>query len=109
MIERKDSTILTSPMESVKSESQHIVSHPLDDILLWHKAIKRELNDSFEKIKKMHLLGDFTTQSDIGKSLKFIAEICIFHRYSFPNFSLLCGHLNISIIVTTSNDTYGET
>ncbi|KAM6600620.1 hypothetical protein CsatA_020229 [Cannabis sativa] len=82
-IKRKDfdhDTILNNntPMEKANCESE-TSSHPVDDLLLWHRAIKRELNGTLEKIKRMYLSGDFSSRSAFDESLKFIAEICICH------------------------------
>lgn len=84
-IERKDSrdAELNGPIEKENFEIQHTGSHPIDDILLWHKAIKRDLNETFEKIKRMYLSGNFTSRSVCEERVRFIAEVCIFHRYSF--------------------------
>ncbi|EXC25401.1 Uncharacterized RING finger protein [Morus notabilis] len=80
-IERKDSrdTELNGPMEKENFEIQHTGSHPIDDILLWHKAINRDLNETFEKIKRMYLSGNFTNRSVCEERVRFIAEVCIFH------------------------------
>lgn len=61
---------------------------PIDEILLWHRAIKRELNDIAEAARKMQLSGD-SDLSAFYKRLHFIAEVCIYHRYSFICVSLL--------------------
>lgn len=60
-----------------------IVSSPIDEILLWHNAIKRELNDIVEAARKIQLSGDFFDLSAFNKRLQFIAEVCIFHRFGF--------------------------
>lgn len=52
---------------------------PIDEILHWHKAIKRELNDIAEAARKIQLCGDFSDLSAFNKRLLFIAEVCIFH------------------------------
>ncbi|KAF9677368.1 hypothetical protein SADUNF_Sadunf08G0100400 [Salix dunnii] len=53
--------------------------HPIDEILLWHNAIKRELNDITEAARSIQLSGDFSNLSSFNKRLQFIAEVCIFH------------------------------
>eukprot|EP00257_Ricinus_communis_P020353 XP_015579561.1 zinc finger protein BRUTUS [Ricinus communis] len=53
--------------------------HPIDDILLWHAAIRRELNDIAEAARKIQLSGDFYDLSAFNERLQFIAEVCIFH------------------------------
>ncbi|EXB77523.1 Uncharacterized RING finger protein [Morus notabilis] len=51
---------------------------PIDEILLWHKAIRRELNDIADAARKIQLSGD-SDLSAFNKRLHFIAEVCIFH------------------------------
>ncbi|KAF2322576.1 hypothetical protein GH714_019089 [Hevea brasiliensis] len=53
--------------------------HPIDEILLWHTAMRRELNDIAEDARKIQLSGDFSDLSAFNKRLQFIAEVCIFH------------------------------
>ncbi|GLT34426.1 hypothetical protein SLA2020_089400 [Shorea laevis] len=55
------------------------VSCPIDEILLWHNAIRQELNDIAEAARKIQLAGDFSDLSEFNKRLEFIAEVCIFH------------------------------
>ncbi|CAL5419202.1 unnamed protein product [Camellia sinensis] len=55
------------------------LSRPVDEILHWHKAIKRELNDIAEAARRIQLAGDFSDLSAFNKRLQFIAEVCIFH------------------------------
>ncbi|KAK6931529.1 RCHY1, zinc-ribbon [Dillenia turbinata] len=53
--------------------------HPIDEILHWHKAIRKELSDIAEAARQLQLSGDFSDLSVFNKRLQFIAEICIFH------------------------------
>lgn len=53
---------------------------PLDDILIWHKAIEKELNDIAEAARSIKLDEDFSDLSVFNRRLQFIAEVCIFHR-----------------------------
>lgn len=53
--------------------------HPINEILLWHKAIKRELNEIAQEARKIQCSGDFTNISAFNDRLQFIAEVCIFH------------------------------
>ncbi|KAE8692783.1 putative catalytic [Hibiscus syriacus] len=55
------------------------LSCPIDEIMLWHYAIKRERNDIAESAKKIQLSGDFSDLSGFKERLQFIAEVCIFH------------------------------
>ncbi|GMH27492.1 hypothetical protein Nepgr_029335 [Nepenthes gracilis] len=52
---------------------------PIDEILHWHKAIKRELEDIAKIARKIQLNGDFSDLSVFNKRLHFISEVCIFH------------------------------
>ncbi|XP_004299048.1 PREDICTED: uncharacterized protein LOC101308084 [Fragaria vesca subsp. vesca] len=63
----------------LKSEHSSSMLNPIDEMLLWHNAIKRELNDIAEAAKKIQLSGDFSDFSAFNKRLQFIAEVCIFH------------------------------
>ncbi|KAK8710476.1 hypothetical protein V6N13_145797 [Hibiscus sabdariffa] len=54
-------------------------THPINEILLWHNAIKRELNEIAEEARKIQLSGDFINLSVFNERLQFIAEVCIFH------------------------------
>ncbi|GFS44307.1 zinc finger protein-like protein [Actinidia rufa] len=53
--------------------------HPIDEILLWHNAIKRELSDIAEEARQIQLSGDFSNLVAFNERLQFIAEVCIFH------------------------------
>lgn len=55
-------------------------SCPIDEILLWHKAIKQELIDLAETIRKIQLSGKVSDLSAFNGRLQFITEVCIFHR-----------------------------
>lgn len=70
------------------------MSCPIDEIMLWHNAIKRELNDIAEAARKIQLSGDFSDLSAFNKRLQFIAEVCIFHRY-------VCFLLDSCILIFT--------
>jgi hypothetical protein len=72
-------------------------THPIDEILLWHNAIKRELNEIADEAKKIQSSGDFTNLSAFDERLQFIAEVCIFHRYfSFLLFNFAAKEIFIS-------------
>lgn len=58
-------------------------AHPINEIVHWHNAIKRELSNIAREARKMQLSGDFSDLSAFNERLQFIAEVCIFHRYSF--------------------------
>ncbi|KAJ1437911.1 Zinc finger, RING-type [Sesbania bispinosa] len=54
-------------------------THPIDEILLWHNAIKKELSEIAVETRKIQHSGDFTNISAFNERLQFIAEVCIFH------------------------------
>jgi len=66
--------------------SDTMTTHPIDEILFWHNAIKKELNEIAAQTRKIQLSGDFTNLSAFNERLQFIAEVCIFHRYHFNIF-----------------------
>lgn len=76
--------------ESVLDVSDTTGTHPIDEILLWHNAIKKELSEIAVETRKIQLSGDFTNLSAFNERLQFIAEVCIFHRY----------HLNIVLLIS---------
>ncbi|KAK6134121.1 hypothetical protein DH2020_032121 [Rehmannia glutinosa] len=61
------------------SSNSVLLYHPVDDILHWHKAIEKELNDIAEAARSIKLTGDFSDLSAFNRRLQFIAEVCIFH------------------------------
>ncbi|KAL6529216.1 hypothetical protein OROGR_014839 [Orobanche gracilis] len=67
--------LLMSDCNAIRSS----LYHPVDDILHWHKAIERELNDISETAKCVKLTEDFSDLSAFNRRLQFIAEVCIFH------------------------------
>ncbi|XP_004300511.1 PREDICTED: uncharacterized protein LOC101292707 [Fragaria vesca subsp. vesca] len=66
-------------VESSTDVSDTTGAHPIDEILLWHNAIKKELNEIAEEARKIQLSGDFTNLSAFNERLQFVAEVCIFH------------------------------
>ncbi|WCJ21936.1 zinc finger protein-related [Euphorbia peplus] len=61
------------------NDASDMGTHPINEILLWHNAIKSELNELAEEARKIRLSGDFTNLSAFDDRLHFIAEVCIFH------------------------------
>lgn len=72
-------------LDQIKSS----MSCPIDEILLWHNAIKRELNDIVEVARTIQISGDFSDLIAFNKRLQFIVEVCIFHRFGFQQRSYL--------------------
>lgn len=72
-------------VELTSDLTNSILSCPINEILLWHNAIKMELNDIAEAARKIQYSGDFSDLSAFNKRLQFIAEVCIFHRYGFTH------------------------
>ncbi|KAL6010845.1 hypothetical protein ACLOJK_001287 [Asimina triloba] len=56
-----------------------LLVHPIDEILHWHNAIKRELNGIAEDARSIQFSGDLSDLSAFSERLQFIAEVCIFH------------------------------
>ncbi|XWS50748.1 hypothetical protein CRYUN_Cryun12cG0113900 [Craigia yunnanensis] len=73
-------------------------THPMNEILLWHNAIKRELNKIAEEARKIQLSGDFSNLSVFNEQLQFIAEVCIFHSIAEDKiiFPAVDGELSFS-------------
>ncbi|KAJ7970359.1 Zinc finger protein [Quillaja saponaria] len=65
--------------ESNADDSDTTEMHPINEILLWHNAIKGELNEIAVEARKIQISGDFTDLSAYNERLQFIAEVCIFH------------------------------
>ncbi|KAL0920192.1 hypothetical protein M5K25_009312 [Dendrobium thyrsiflorum] len=61
------------------SSTGFLGSQPINEILLWHNAIKHELNDIAEEARKIQLSSGFHDLSKFGERLQFIADVCIFH------------------------------
>ncbi|KAK6276514.1 PREDICTED: uncharacterized protein LOC18604147 [Theobroma cacao] len=100
---------MTCPCESSKTgkrkylEPSNNVSetdgtHPMNEILLWHNAIKRELNEIAEEARKIQLSGDFSNLSVFNERLQFVAEVCIFHSIAEDKviFPAVDGELSFS-------------
>ncbi|KAL1807733.1 hypothetical protein ACET3Z_024723 [Daucus carota] len=66
-------------LESDFCQTESFPNRPVDEILHWHKAINRELNDIADAAKRIQLSRDFSGLSKFNKRLQFIAEVCIFH------------------------------
>ncbi|MQL90863.1 hypothetical protein Taro_023463, partial [Colocasia esculenta] len=54
-------------------------THPINDVLHWHSAIKRELEDIAQEARKIEHSGVFYDLSAFNARLQFIADVCIFH------------------------------
>ncbi|KVI05382.1 zinc finger protein BRUTUS isoform X1 [Cynara cardunculus var. scolymus] len=72
---KKRESFLRSICDSMDSP----LDRPVDEILHWHKAIKKELIDIADAARRIQLSGDFSDISAFNKRLQFIAEVCIFH------------------------------
>lgn len=66
--------------ESECSVSDCNETHPIDEILHWHRAIHQELTDIADEARKIQSLADFSDLSAFNLRLQFIADVCIFHR-----------------------------
>ncbi|XP_010544003.1 PREDICTED: uncharacterized protein LOC104816755 [Tarenaya hassleriana] len=66
-------------IELDKNPANSTLSCPIDEILLWHNAMNKELNDIVKAAREIQLSGEFSDLSELNKRLHFIADICIFH------------------------------
>lgn len=55
--------------------------NPIDEVLHWHNAIKRELDEIAAEARRIELAGELSSLAPFYARLQFIAEVCIFHRY----------------------------
>ncbi|XP_072968294.1 zinc finger protein BRUTUS isoform X1 [Typha angustifolia] len=53
--------------------------HPIDEILHWHNAIRKELKGIADEARKIQNSGDFSDLPAFSLRLEFVADICIFH------------------------------
>lgn len=66
-------------LEPINEVSSIHGTYPINEILLWHNAIRQELNEIAEESRKIQLSGDFTNLLAFNERLQFIAEVLIFH------------------------------
>ncbi|KAF2931979.1 zinc finger protein BRUTUS isoform X1 [Oryza sativa Japonica Group] len=69
----------TGKRKRAESSYSQLVMHPIDEILCWHNAIRKELSDIVEETRRIQQSGDFSDISDFNVKLQFIADVCIFH------------------------------
>ncbi|MCD7451774.1 hypothetical protein HAX54_013422 [Datura stramonium] len=53
--------------------------NPIDEVLHWHNAIKRELDEIAAEARRIELAGELSSLAPFYARLQFIAEVCIFH------------------------------
>lgn len=55
---------------------------PINELLYWHNAIRKELREFIEEARRIQLLGDMShpNLSSFIERLRFLAEVCTFHR-----------------------------
>jgi zinc finger-like protein len=70
-----------------ESNDGQVYRHPIDDILHWHNAIRKDLHDIAEETRRVQQSGDFSDISAFNERLQFIADVCIYHRQDiiFPS------------------------
>lgn len=66
-------------LEPINEVSSIHGTYPIDELLLWHNAIRQELNEIAEESRNIQLSGDFTNLLALNERLQFIAEVLIFH------------------------------
>ncbi|KAG2599907.1 hypothetical protein PVAP13_5KG488400 [Panicum virgatum] len=62
-----------------ESNDGQVYRHPIDDILHWHNAIRKDLHDIAEETRRVQQSGDFSDISAFNERLQFIADVCIYH------------------------------
>ncbi|XP_057447836.1 zinc finger protein BRUTUS-like isoform X2 [Lotus japonicus] len=72
-------TVKRKWVELSEDPTNYTIACPLDELLLWHKAIKHELNDLAETARKIRLSEECSGLSSFNGRLQFISEVCIFH------------------------------
>ncbi|KAK4735905.1 hypothetical protein R3W88_010166 [Solanum pinnatisectum] len=53
--------------------------NPIDEVLHWHNAIKRELDEIAAEARRIELAGELSSLTAFYARLQFIAQVCIFH------------------------------
>lgn len=82
--QRKGSKRTAEDMQDVLDwEDGSLDEYPIDDLLLWHNAIRKELMEFAESIRKLQpSLHDLRANLPaIRDKLQFITEIYAFHRF----------------------------
>ncbi|CAO2165997.1 unnamed protein product [Urochloa humidicola] len=62
-----------------ESYDGQVYRHPIDDILHWHNAIRKDLHDIAEETRRVQQSADFSDISAFNERLQFIADVCIYH------------------------------
>uniref|UniRef100_A0ACD5VKC1 Uncharacterized protein n=1 Tax=Avena sativa TaxID=4498 RepID=A0ACD5VKC1_AVESA len=74
--------------------------YPIDEILYWHNAIRKEMNDIAEETRRMQQSGDFADISAFNVRLQFIADVRLIQQIQMAGakstaaefYSELCSH-----------------
>ena len=74
------------------------IACPINEILYWHNAIRKELNSIAEAARDLPLSSDFSELSALKERLQFIAEVCIFHWYSILALCFLVYSIKSKIV-----------
>ena len=61
-------------------------THPINDIMHWHNAIRRELDHIAKEARNIEHSQGLHDLSAFNMRLHFIADVCIFHRYLSDKF-----------------------
>ncbi|KAG8086337.1 hypothetical protein GUJ93_ZPchr0010g8908 [Zizania palustris] len=69
----------TGKRKCAESSYSQLVVCPIDEILCWHNAIRKELSDIVDETRRIQQSGDFSDISDFNMKLQFIADVSIFH------------------------------
>ncbi|XP_062232065.1 zinc finger protein BRUTUS-like isoform X2 [Phragmites australis] len=69
----------TGKRKCTESSHSQLVTHPIDEILYWHNAVRSELSAIAEETRNIQQSGDFSDISAFNVRLQFIADVCVFH------------------------------
>lgn len=54
--------------------------HPVNEILLWHNAIRKELRELGEEARRIQSSDDYSHLKAFNERFQFVAQVCVFHR-----------------------------
>ncbi|URD72184.1 CHY zinc finger [Musa troglodytarum] len=72
----------TRKRKHAESDSNFVDSpraYPINEILDWHNAIRKEVNDIAKEARQIQLSRDFSDLSTFYSRLEFVADVCIYH------------------------------
>ena len=76
--EQKAHCVAAELSNNATETSERRPHSPIDVLLFWHKAIRRELKKFAQEAKQLH--SSPANLPKFSEHLQFLAEVCIFHR-----------------------------